>query len=167
MIVIRPTPFELADTYRKFWAEQQHIAERRIEIPDVLELALGAMAAEMQRRLPLAWQVSLFDALQDAEAAKRGILFKQSQRAGSVNKTDALEAFIIEAVRTDPSIALPQLLDRLQREQQPGGWLEDIDEAEGTIWFRNAAGRSKTAQISGLKDRLSRAKKKVRSENKR
>ena len=165
MIVIRPTPFELAETYRDFWTAEQAAAERRMGNPGVLELALSAMAAEMRRQLPLGWRVSIYDALREAETAKSGILFQQSRRAGSADKTDALQAFIIDAVRANRSITLAQLLDSLRQQQQPGGWLEDIDQE--TIWFLDAKHRSKSAQVSGLKDRLCRARKKIDAENKK
>ena len=159
MIVVRPTPFELAETYRAFWAEEQAAAERRMEDRAVLELALSSMAAETQRQLPIRWQVSIYDALREAETAKSGILFEQSRRAGSADKTDALQAFIIDAVRANRSITLAQLLDRLRQQRQPGGWLEDIDQE--TIWFLDGKRGSKSASVSGLKDRLCRARKKI------
>jgi hypothetical protein len=156
---------ETSATNRAFWAEEQAAAERRMEDPAVLELALSSMAAEAQRPLPTRWQVSIYDALREAETAKSGILFEQSRRAGSVEKIDALQAFIIGAVRTNGSITLPQLLDRLHGQQQPGGWLEDIDRE--TISFLDAKHRSKSAPVSGLKDRLCRARKKIDAENKK
>jgi hypothetical protein len=106
MIVVKPSPFDLAETYRDFWAAEQAAAERRMEDPAILETALRSMAAETQRRLPIRWQVSIYEALRDAEIAKRRFLAEQSRRAGSAEKTDALQTFIIEAT-------VVQLLDKL------------------------------------------------------
>lgn len=117
------------------------------------------MAAETQRRLPIRWQVSIYEALRDAEIAKRRFLAEQSRRAGSAEKTDALQTFIIEAVRANSSITVVQLLDKLRQAQQPGGLIEDIDDE--AIFFVDAKGRLKTARVTGLKDRLSRARKKL------
>nr|WP_318655056.1 hypothetical protein [Methylocapsa sp. RX1] len=142
---------------RAFWAAELAVAERRMKDPAILLQATSAMAAERDRRLPIEWQISLYGALQDAEAAKRRFAAQQSRRAGSAKKTDPLQAFIVEAVKSNGSITHVQLLDKLRREQQPGGWVEDVDDK--TIWFVDAKGLLKEAPASGLKDRLSRAKK--------
>jgi hypothetical protein len=70
----------------------------------------------------------------------------------------------LKLVRSDPNITEAKLKDMLIRERF-SGLIEDVDEE--TIWFvqpdGSKDGRSKTAAISGLKHRLSRAKKALKS----
>jgi hypothetical protein len=56
---------------------------------------------------------------------------------------------------------VPLLLARLVAHQH-GGVIEDIDEED--IWYVNNRGQSKRAPVSGLKDRLTRARKFLRSQ---
>jgi hypothetical protein len=83
-----------------------------------------------------------------------------TRRGGAARKTDALQALIIELVRKTRSLTTPELLDRL-RERQRGGVVDDIE--DDTIAFYGHDNHPKTAPISGLKDRLSRARKILRS----
>jgi hypothetical protein len=157
--VVKPSPFDLVETYSNFWAGEQAAAEQRMEDQAILRAALKSMAAETQRRLPIPWQISIYEALRTAETTKRQFLAEQSRRAGSAEKTDALQMFIIEAMRANRPITAVELLDKLRQAQQPGGLIEDIDEE--VISFVDVKGRGKTARVSGLKDRLFRARKKL------
>src|ERR1700730_2686543 len=157
--VVKPSPFDLVESYRNFWAREQAAAEQRMKDPAILRAALRSMAAETQRQVPIPWQISIYGALLHAEIANRQFLADQSRRAGSAAKTDALQMFIINVVRANRSITHVQLLDKLRQAQQPGGLIEDIDNE--LISFVDGKGRGKTARISGLKDRLSRARKKL------
>ena len=157
--VVKPSPFDLVETYSNFWAEEQAAAEQRMKDPAILSAALCSMADETQRQVPIPWQISIYGALLHAEIANRQFLAEQSRRAGSAAKTDALQMFIIDVVRANRSITHVQLLDKLRQAQQPGGLIEDID--DNLISFVDGNGRGKAARISGLKDRLFRARKKL------
>jgi hypothetical protein len=80
---------------------------------------------------------------------------------GKSPKTDTLQKMIISIVRDKPIISVSQLLPQLRR-QAGEGVIDHIDNAETperSIHFYTQAGTIKTAPVSGLKDRLSRAKK--------
>src|SRR3984893_9831865 len=144
--VVKPSPFDLVETYRNFWAREEAAAELRMKDPAILRAALRSMAAETQRQVPIPWQISIYGALLHAEIANRQFLADQSRRAGSAAKTDALQMFIIDVVRAHRSITHVQLLDKLRQAQQPGGLIEDIDDE--LISFVDGKGRGKTAQGS-------------------
>lgn len=128
------------------------------------------MYSDAFRLVPLAKQPSLEKLLEiaaetraefDKDAAKTFHL-AFSRKGGAASKGDALGKLILNVVRRNPQISLPQLLNRLKQEA-PGPIVLEIDQEE--ILFLNG-NRDKTCRISGLKDRLSRAKKQVRRLNK-
>jgi hypothetical protein len=121
MTNIHPTPFELIDTYREFYAAEQAAAQQRMRDPAVLKLTMESMAAEIVKHLPTRHQTSFYDALREAEKAKQLLVAEQNRRAGSAKKTDALQAFITEAVRSDRAITDAGLLKKLNREERRGG----------------------------------------------
>jgi len=108
-----------------------------------------------------------------------------ARRGGRAAKSDPLQDFILAALRIKPNITAPQLLDDLKRAAQPGGPIEEVDDEviafidvkderrsmekpEGHPIRKGKGGRKpqvvgRSAQISGLKDRLSRARKKLKS----
>ena len=81
-----------------------------------------------------------------------------ARRAGGASKTDPLQVLIEDIVRHEPSIKRTELEQRLGDHLHLSP-IEDID--EGGIWFAYSDGRTKRAPLTGLKDRLSRAKKKI------
>ena len=102
------------------------------------------------------------------ESAMNSAVSKQefARRGGTSRKTDALQELIVTIVREKPGITEAELLEKL-KSMSHGAIIDDIDEAsepegenEPRIYFHRD-GRSKSAPISGLKDRLSRARKVV------
>ena len=120
----------------------------------------GAVMDELQKyrlwRTPLAHQDSVESIVDRVVAARKAALLEQARRAGRAKKTDALQDLIISLVGERPNMTGPELLARLEEEQY-GAVIDDIE--EGMIYFKGSNGRLKEAPISGLKDRLSRAKK--------
>jgi hypothetical protein len=82
----------------------------------------------------------------------KDVLKEQSSRGGSRPKTDALQKRIIEIVEEHPKISAPQLLATLQAED----FVKSV--ADGEIEFTDG-NATKTADVSGLKDRIYRARK--------
>ncbi len=85
---------------------------------------------------------------------------KRRQRAiAKKRRQDGLQLLIEEIVAKHPDIRTPGLLAAL-RAHQHGGVIEHIDdEDEGTVEWCDENDPAGSAPISGLKDRLSRAKK--------
>jgi hypothetical protein len=110
--------------------------------------------------MPLRHRATLERALEDAERIGQRFLLQQARKGGRAAKTDALQSLIERIVARRPSISAEQLLEAL-RDHERIRPIQDI--VAGVIEFTDHNGASKSAPISGLKDRLSRAKKKIRS----
>lgn len=77
----------------------------------------------------------------------------RAQLAGRAKRTDALQETILQILRDHPSIDLEGLIKRLEVFGYP---IETVGRSE--IEFTHK-GRAMSAKLSGLKDRLSRARK--------
>jgi hypothetical protein len=146
--------------HRAFWAEQNRKADRLQANPWILRRVLSVIASEASRGVLLYSRIDFGAALSDADADRRSILEYQGRRGGRARQLDPLQERIIEIVRRSPEIPENELLSRL-RDEAPGPVIEDVDEEE--VSFKRRDGTLKSAPLSGLKDRLSRAKKLCRS----
>ena len=72
-----------------------------------------------------------------------------------------MQDLIIKIVADKPQITVRQLMDELRAYSGIRDVVEDIDEK--SIHFLDRQDRPKTASISGLKDRLTRARKSLQS----
>ena len=127
----------------------------------VLATAIARIARQQDRLIPVYHQISWYEALREAETAQRLFISQQSRRAGSAEKIDSLQKFILDAVRAKPSMTHVELLAKLCQEQNDAGPIVEV--AEGAISFLDSKDRLRSAPNTGLKDRLSRAKKKLNS----
>jgi hypothetical protein len=157
---------------RQFWAKRSRLTEQLIIDPIVYPLALHHMRLEADR-LPLKDQKSIDHALVEAaEMLNTYMLVKNptpaekarkrhlSRKGGSAYKTDALQTLIQTCDRQLPGISQRELLHHLKT-YLGQGTLRVIDNEK--IEFLNYNGKLKSAPVSGLKDRLSRAKSKINS----
>ena len=148
---------ELNRRNREFWGAQQLLLERRMVDTAIREIAFEIMRDEIKRAVPIKSQKSIYAALEYAENTKQRFFSDRGRQGGLAKKTDALQELIEEFVECNPALTARQLEDKLRGH-------EDIDPiqdiAEGVIYFTNHDGSTKTATLSGLKDRLSRAKRK-------
>jgi hypothetical protein len=159
-----PTLREINEQNRLFWEEQNELRDQRLADEDFRETAFARLSDEQARRVPLKSQLTLERALADAERDKKRILSQQARKGGRAKKSDALQQAIESLVRLYPDITEAKVKDMLTRERYPG-LIDDVD--EDTIWFvqpdGSEEGRLKKAPISGLKHRLSRAKRALKS----
>lgn len=147
---------EFNRTSREFWQRENQLLEKRMANPLVRETAHDRIEAELTIGLPVFFQTSLYKALEDAERAGQRFLSEHARKGGRAPKGDNLQKLIDRIVQKSPHITAPQLEAKL-RVMQVSDCIQEIDER--TIWFTVSEDRTKTAKISGLKDRLSRAKK--------
>jgi hypothetical protein len=164
----RLTPATLNKRNAEFWRTQEILKNKRMSDEAVLEIAVMDVNSELSRGVPLRQQQSFYQALEKAEKAKEIALTGLARKGGRAPKGDALQELILEIVRKDP-ISQAQLLDML-RGDAGAGVVTSIDGPspllEGDtrcIHFVNDDGRPKTASVQGLKDRLSRAKRKIKN----
>jgi hypothetical protein len=151
---------ELNQRNREFWREQHMLLESRMRDPSLRSAAFRMLNSEHRRSVPVRSQLSLYEAFEEAHLMGVGASTTQARKGGRAKKTDALQRLILRIVEQDPKIAAPQLEKQLEA-QQGLGVIDDFDDE--TITFCRPDGRLKDAKRSGLKDRLSRAKKENRS----
>lgn len=126
----------------------------------IRDTAFENLAAETQKRVSLPLQTSLYDALAAAERVGQRFVSQHSRKGGRARKTDTLQELIEQLVRRNPTITEPELLKALRRHQP----IEPIQDIEGkVVFFTTHDGRTKQAKLSGLKDRLRRAKQRLGS----
>jgi hypothetical protein len=160
MAALPPSPAEMNRRYREFWVDESRKLERRLVNPQLVALATKDMNSEILRSVPLYSQKTIELAFEDAEKRQAKIRREDGSKGGRPRKGDALQELIGEIVAARPTISASALLDRL-RALQCHGVIIDIEDEQ--IWFTAARDASRSAPISGLKDRLRRARKSVKS----
>jgi hypothetical protein len=155
---LNPALVELNRRNRKFWEAQNELTEALIADEEILASALEVLTFEQLRHVPVYFQVPFEYALLEADKAKKRFLKQRSRKGGKAKKTDALQELIVGIVRRRPNITERQLLELFQQCPAP---IEVID--RDFISFRFHDGRPAEAPVSGLKHRLSRAKKSLNS----
>ena len=167
---------EVNERSRQFWLAQSVRIERWMSDEAVLWSTIHNLEAQQLLRKAPGDQISFEKALADADERIYGVgrLFKQfrtnqSKKGGAATKTDGLRRLILEIVRKNRNITTPQLLDWLERHKE-GTVVFEIDAATGLAEEKKRAihfterGTEKSSPISGLKDRLSRAKRTIAKE---
>jgi len=164
-------PLALAQINRRheqFWLKASNLLNRRLKDDALYKLALADMSAEGATFVPLKHRKSLEQALAHAVNSKTIVHIAFSRKGGKVARVDSLQKMIIEIVRLEPGINDRQLRHKLYtmaEEDHPVilGVDRQSDVLPGKvaqIHFEND-GREKTARVSGLKDRLHRARKEI------
>jgi hypothetical protein len=154
---------------RLFWRKQSKLTEQRMADDEVFHVAMNNLESEASRKVPVYFQTTLEQALANAEAkfpekhAARKFQIAFSKKGGAAAKTDALQNLIREIARENPDIHERQLRYKLKKDST--GVVSRVDGENDVltgdtpkIHFTDDRGRAKTAPLSGLKDRLSRAK---------
>jgi len=151
---------EINQINRRFWCEQRKLLKIRLVDGAIRETAIEFMSEEAAAGVSFHAQRSVYRALEDAERIGRRFLAQQARKGGKARKTDELQLLIERIVQSQPSITAPQLEAKLIEHQhiEP---VQDIDKK--VIWFSTRDGRSEQARLTGLKDRLFRAKQKLRA----
>jgi hypothetical protein len=151
---------EIQRINKVLWREQAVLLEKGMADPVVRGIALEIMATEQRRGISVCEQLSIYTALTAAVCLKRKVLSDQGRKGGSAEKRDPLSKWLRELVRRDPQISEQECIEKL-RSEKGLGLITDID--ENFIYFATSEGKEKTAKLSGLKDRLSRARKELSS----
>jgi hypothetical protein len=100
-------------------------------------------------------------AFEDAEKRRAKIRSGDGSKGGRPRRGDALQGLIEEIVSARPAISSASALLEQLREFQYQGVVIDIEDDK--IWFSDARDASRSAPISGLKNRLTRARKSAKS----
>jgi len=150
-----------------FWREQTELRDARIKDEAVLAIAMTDLESNARRGVPISWQKSFEQALADAVYVKSVVRRQFGREGGKSRKADALQQIIERLVQRDPKLSERGLYYALRREMS-GGTITRVDPESagaqgGEICFVSGDGKAKSAPLSGLKDRLSRAKKLART----
>jgi hypothetical protein len=132
----------------------------RLSNDAIAEVAVQIINSESKNNLPTYFRKSYEIALEEAENSQNVLKKHFATKGGKAAKEDALQKYIIKCVRLNSKITESQLLNMLMN-QKGHGLIDDID--DDVISFSNPNGTIKDAPVTGLKDRLSRAKKKISS----
>jgi hypothetical protein len=160
ILASRQTLKQINQANRGFWNKQRELLPQRLADDALRQSAFEIMQAEQTRGYPAKHQMSLYQALDEGDQSDRRSLTRLSRKGGKARKTDALQKLIIQIAQRHPSITAPELLSKLKSQQG----IEPIVEVDVLIInFKNHNGTYKDASITGLKDRLSRAKAILRS----
>jgi hypothetical protein len=140
----------------------------QIADPALYEIAMKNLNSEQLRAVPVKSQNTLEQALADAAESKITIQRFFPRKGGKQAKPDALQKVIEKIVKKAPKITGHKLL----HEFADAEWAETVTKIEkkdealagvAMIHFVEENGTPRVAPVSGLKDRLSRAKKKILS----
>jgi hypothetical protein len=135
----------------------------------LFDTATRRMDSEADRSVSIRARKSLEQTLADVENDRRIFHNEFSRKGGRARKSDALQRVIEEIVRENPIITQNELLHTLGRKEGDGVVISIdsesavLDGDRRNIRFHDHEGRLKTASVGGLKDRLSRAKRKIRA----
>jgi hypothetical protein len=154
--------------HRRFWRRQSAIALKRLSDPALFKLAFRDMRSEEQRGIPVKHRKSLELALEDAstislEVAKDTFVLAHrefSRKGGLARAPSPLQNLIENIVRQAPKLDRNGLMLRLKQESGEGV-IASVDRTFISYFAHD--GSVRTSRVSGLKDRLSRAKEKISS----
>jgi hypothetical protein len=147
---------ELNQWNQEVWLERSQLMA--IYLSDINVARVAFKHVIFMQYLPLKFQSTYEQSLEFAAYARDCFRTGFAREAGGAAKTDTLQELILESVRRNPGLTEKQLMMILRANNNPGSAICDIDNE--FIHFRSK-GKDKQAPISGLKDRLARAKKKI------
>jgi hypothetical protein len=158
---------EINEQNHRFWSVRSEICERRASDESLCDIALESMHSEIVRGIPVRSQESFDQALADAEMAMKTFQSGFARKGGRPTRCDALQSLIEKIAVENLEITPGQL--RRELSSAPGeGTITSIDEEADVkadeprmIHFVDDDGTPRSAPLSGLKDRLYRAKNKI------
>jgi hypothetical protein len=162
------TPQELNVRNAQFWLLQSELLDDRISDATLFRIATADLNSEIARGVSIKSQKTLEAALADAAHHRSIYRGELSRMGGRARKGDALQNLIDKILEARPKISRQQLQYALEG-PDGAGVVTHIDKTfealSGVrqIHFTEEDGRPKLARLSGLKDRLSRARRKTKS----
>lgn len=149
---------ELNSRHEQFWALQSKLTLERMSNEDLLGFAQKDMDSEIIRGVPVKHRKTFELTLDDAEQGIRLARQRFSRLGGKAHKRDALQRLIAEKVQQNPKMHQQELFHSL-RADIGKGTIVSMDLQSSTIQFWTETGKLKPVSLSGLKDRLSKARR--------
>jgi hypothetical protein len=152
--------------HRKYWRKESVLMNERLASPAICLIAFNDVSTDEAETRLIRSRKTYEKALASAEAAHAISRRSFACQGGKVAKTDSLQDLIIKIVRSKPEISERNLLKILRKMiNEDDAVVVAVDrEADLSVGDRSKVhfrhrGIDKTALVSGLKDRLFRAKK--------
>jgi hypothetical protein len=143
-----------------FWRSENQLVEKRVNDDILHNFALETLASEELRGLPIRLRTDLPEALQRGALLQQRLQTRQAHLAAKAKRPDALQGLIAEILKQKPRITWKELLRELKEDSGPAGVVISVGNTKIEFMDR---GRVEEASISGLKDRLSRARRSLES----
>jgi hypothetical protein len=157
---------EINQANQRFWSHQRILMNLRTSDKTLLELALADLKSEHDRGVPVRAQKTIEKAFEDVENLRTLLHARFSRKGGQKRKSDVLQDMVDGFVSQNPDISEKDLLSRLKKEIGEGT-IESIESEADCLAgdqpltrYVDENGKEMKASVRGLKDRLSRAKKK-------
>jgi hypothetical protein len=151
---------------RKYWLQQSVLMHKRLENPTICLIAFNDVSTDEAETRLVRSRKTYEKALAFAEAADAISRRSFASKGGTTTKTDSLQNLIVEIVKSESEISERNLLKILRKmANKDDAVVVAVDrEADLSVGDRSKVhfrdrGVDKTALVSGLKDRLYRAKK--------
>jgi hypothetical protein len=148
---------ELNEFHAQSWAKRATLMEGLLLDDAVVHMAIYDLSTETAN-LPFGLRKGFEAALEQAAERKTICLSWIGKKGGRPRGCDALQVVINDSVSKRRDLTVAQVLAILSNKKWEGV-VEDVDEKKMEIWFIDKDGRRKASPISGLKDRLNRARK--------
>lgn len=147
----------------KFWHERTLKMTAQLDNPAVVKSAVRRFENEQARQISIYHQtpLDLHLDLADKDFAETAVQVQidRARDAQSRKPRDELTKIIDAQLAKHPSTTEAEMLELLKAKKGPGAVILDVDDDE--IAYVSSTGCSRILKTSNLKDRLSRAKKKL------
>lgn len=140
----------------QFWKTQHDLMEKRLSNEHFLAEAIQTVNSTKESVLPTYHKTTFEAALENAEKSYDKHTKAFASHGGKAKKEDSLQSFILDVVRQNPTVTEPELRRQISA-VRGHGLINDIE--DGLISFNSHDGKVHDVPCTGLKDRLSRAKK--------
>jgi hypothetical protein len=152
----------------KFWSKQSKLLLKRASEPHVIRIALEHMRSEEIRGVTVKSRKTFELALIEATDIRCPLPREYCRKGGKISKTDDLQVLILKIVRQEPYTSQQLLCCRLRDiakrkvpvDCRPTLFLS-VDTKQLMYQYRD--GKLKSVTPSALKDRLYRAKRRIKS----
>ena len=150
-------PAEINGRNQRFWATQSERLNARLEDAAIRDLVFNELENE-EARCPVYYRLSLEALLERAVGYRQLGIASSAKRAAKARRPTTLQVIIERIVEANPMIPAGVLASELTKLNDEGREVE-IDKCH--IWLTSGGERIKAGSPNGLKDRLTRAKKKI------
>lgn len=146
-----------------FWSNRQKYLDELMKDEDIVTEAYELVKSDRKRMIPAKHSFDFNAALEQSKQSMERLRKQMARKGGLAKKTDALQKLIIRFAAENPDITARKLLSSLRKQKTLQLRVDNeaslLNGDRGMIRWAGSDGEEHRAPISGLKDRLSRAKR--------